>query len=232
MPCPCLQDAGASIGFRGAGAGGKPFVRPRRARAQDPLASGVGQSDPAARAHRADLGRPCGRRPARRRPDRAHDAHDRALGARARADHVGGARHAAPRSRDPASALAVRRRHGRARLHGLQRPVLRRRAFDGRAQHVDHSGRDPRARPDRRPPRFRGAHNRDAGAGHAGDHDRRRRDRRARRMVASCDVRVQPGRLADAARLRLLRLLHVGPARRVPMSPGSAFSPRWPSRRW
>ena len=107
------------------------------------LASGVGQSDPAARAHRADLGRPRGGRPNGGRPDWADDPDLRSLGARVRPDRVGGAWHAAPRPRNPQAALVARRRDGRLRLYGVQRSLLRSRASHRRTQHVDHPGFDP-----------------------------------------------------------------------------------------
>ena len=115
-----------------------------------------------------------------------------------------------------ARALAVRGRHGRPRFHGLQRPVLRRRASTGALNMSIIQGAIPALVLIGARVAFWGADNRDAGAGHAGDHDRRRRDRRARRMVAAGDVRFQPGRRHDAPRGGLLRLLHVRACASVP----------------
>ena len=103
-----------------------------------------------ARVHGAVLGRQRRVRAPRRRRGLADGAGHPALAGRARP-----ARGVRPRS-GPARlaghprAPALRGRHGGDRLHGVQRPVLRRRPLDHRGQHRDHPGLDPGVRPDRR----------------------------------------------------------------------------------
>ena len=88
-----------------------------RFRMGETVARRLEQPDPAADGDGADLGRPRGRQPPRRRRDRADDADVRALGGRARPDPFRRAQDAARRFRDAARPLALRQRDGRARLH-------------------------------------------------------------------------------------------------------------------
>ena len=104
------------------------------------------------------------------------------------------------------------RGHGRARLHRLRRALLCRRAPHQRAQPLDHPGRDPGARPARRPLflglKFTGA----AGARRLRHHARRRRDRRSGRSGPAHGARLQHRRRHDGGRGRSLRRLYDRPS--------------------
>ena len=168
----------------------------------------MGQRGPLARSDDDDLGRPLDRRPIGGRPDRADDPDLLALGRGAHPHPVDGPPRAAARLADSARALAIYGRDGRARLHRVQRPLLRRRASNERPQSVDHPGRDTGAGAHRRAAFSGRPVHRAAGARRLDDHGRRRGDRRSGRAQPAHGVRVQRRRRDDVHRRGSLRRLY------------------------
>ena len=157
----------------------------------------LGQPDLAARSHDPDLGRTFDRRPIGRRPDRTDDPDHLAVGPGAGSDPDRRAPHAAAGLANSARSLAIYGRDGRARLHRVQRALLRRRASHQRAQSVHYPGRHAGAGADRRAPVSGRTVLRAAGAWRIDDHARRRGDRRPGRPGAARRAGVQRGRRHD-----------------------------------
>ena len=176
-----------------------------------------GRSLPAARAapdpDRAVLGRQHHRRTARRRRDLAVHAGAAALGVRHRAAVADLRRRGArPLGRDPAAAPNLRA-DGGARLHRLQRAVLPGFAPDHGGECRHHPGRHAGLRSARRLPGPWRAGRPGAGAGRGAGLLRRGGDGDPRRAAFGVRQCLQRRRPADAAGLRVLRLLHRRSAR-------------------
>ena len=125
--------------------------------------------------------------------------------------------------------MAVRRADGRARLHRLQRAVLRRRPSHQRAQSVDHPGRHSRLRADRRAVRSSASGSGLQASARSPPWSASRRSPRKANGRDWLALAFNDGDAHDGDRLRSLRRLHARPAQSPARSRASAFSPAW---RW